>query len=51
MLFMHAYIVCTHILPFSQILEHVSSEAKASYMEAKAEYNVEKNRFPDKLPS
>ena len=34
-----------------QILEQMSSQYQASYIEAKAEYNVKKNRFPDKLPS
>ena len=34
-----------------QILEHMSSQYKTSYLEAGAKYNSAKNRFPDKLPS
>ena len=34
-----------------QVLEHMSSQYKASYLEAEAKYNSAKNRFPDKLPS
>ena len=38
--------------PFlSQTLERVSAGYKTSYQEAKAQYNANKNRFPDKLPS
>ena len=36
---------------FLQTLEQVSSQTKASYIEAEAEYNICKNRFRDKLPS
>ena len=36
---------------FCQLLERVSSQYQASYQEAKAQYNVQKNRFPDKLVS
>ena len=36
---------------FPQTLEQVSSQTKASYIEAEAEYNICKNRFRDKLPS
>ena len=36
---------------FCQLLERVSSQYQASYQEAKAQYNVQKNGFPDKLPS
>ena len=35
----------------SQTLESVSSQYQASYMEAEAQYNANKNRYPDKLPS
>lgn len=38
--------MCVH-----QTLELVSSQCRASYLEAKADYNVHKNRYPDKLPS
>ena len=37
--------------PLSQTLERVSTQYKASYLEAEAHYNANKNRFPDKLPS
>ena len=34
-----------------QTLQEMSSLHKASYTEAQAEYNEDKNRFPDNLPS
>ena len=34
-----------------QTLQELSSHHQAKYTEAEAEYNKEKNRFPDKLPS
>ena len=34
-----------------QTLERMSSQYHVSYIEAKAEYNADKNKFPDKLPS
>ena len=34
-----------------QVLQQVTSQYKALYIEAEAQYNANKNRFPDKLPS
>ena len=34
-----------------QTLEEVCGQFQASYQEAEAVYNANKNRFPDKLPS
>ena len=34
-----------------QTLQEVSSLHKASHTEAQAQYNQNKNRFPDRLPS
>ena len=49
-----AHCVLVSVCPwlfFLQTLEQVSSQTKASYIEAEAEYNICKNRFRDKLPS
>ena len=42
----HIWCVCVF-----QTLQEVSSLHEASYTEAQAQYNQNKNRFPDKLPS
>ena len=44
-------VICYSFAVYLQILQRMSSQYQVSCIEAKAEYNGCKNRFPHKLPS